>query len=147
MAIGQLDLQARIVEGKICRKTQLQQKKNLEAYTGNYLLPILAEKTLLKRSEFQKQHDCGCKIFQHCKNKIQLRTIVYDFSGEIPNSAKQHLKKNAIAIVKEFIMAKGNFAMKNVHFEVKKFATKMQIEIAFSPSVFTIKKAFFVFSR
>ena len=57
------------------------------------------------------------------------------------DSAGRHSRESAIAVGKEFGMAEGNFVTKNARSEVKEFATKMEIEIAFFLSLFSIRTA------
>ena len=67
----------------------------------------------------------GWERFWHRRSKIKSRTTIYDFGGKISDSAGRHSKKSAIAVVKEFGMAEGNFVTKNARSEVKEFATEM----------------------
>ena len=67
----------------------------------------------------------GWERFWHRRSKIKSRTTVYDFGGEIPDSAGRHSRESAIAVGKEFGMAKGNSFMKNAPSEVNEFATEM----------------------
>ena len=55
-----------------------------------------------------KQHGrerCADERFWHRRSKIKSRTTVYDFGGKILDSAGQHSRESAIAVVKEFGLA------------------------------------------
>ena len=63
----------------------------------------------------------GWEKIWHRENAIWSRKI----GGEILDLAGRHSRESAIAIMKEFRMAEGNFVTKNARSEVKIFATEM----------------------
>ena len=67
----------------------------------------------------------GWERFWYRRSKIKSRSTVYDIGGKIPDSDGRHSRESAIAVVKEFGMAEGNFVTKNALSVVKEIATEM----------------------
>ena len=99
------------------------------------------DSALVTKAKFQKDHGR-----ERCADGIksgiaEMQIWSRKIGGEIPDSAGRHSRERAIAVVKEFGMAEGNFVTTNVRSGVKEFATEMQTEIAFLLSVFSIRTA------